>query len=116
MRTLELDLVTLARYSAPTIGAHGLHPEHPEASLVQGHVIASLLLDHLSACVARYQPDMRVVDFEFRVVRPASERQVLTLCIRVEPDANRVTLWAQDPTGSVCVNASATLSKAAGVA
>jgi 3-methylfumaryl-CoA hydratase len=109
VRTLELDPVTLARYSAPTIGAHGLHPERPHASLVHGHVIAALLLEHLSACVAQHHPDRRVADFEFRAERPASEMQVLTLCVRVAPDGNRVALWAQDPAGSVCVDASATL-------
>jgi 3-methylfumaryl-CoA hydratase len=113
-REVRPDPVLLFRYSALTFNSHRIHYDRPYATavegypglVVQGPLIATLLLDHLR----RVQPSAQVRTFEFRAVRPLFEGTPCRLCAQPAPDGLALDLWAQDEQGALCMDARATLA------
>lgn len=97
-RVLVPDSVLLFRYSALTFNAHRIHYDAPYATheerypglLVQGPLIATLLLDLLS----RNAAEARVRSLELKALRPSFVDRPLHL--RGVPDGNTIRLWAAD--------------------
>ena len=110
-RELTPDEVLLFRYSALTFNAHRIHYDWKYATekegyptvLVQGPLIATLLLDLLR----RECPGVAVRSLEFRAVRPMFADSLMRLNGR--QDGNEVSLWSQNESGSLAMNAKAEL-------
>lgn len=107
------DPVLLFRYSALTFNAHRIHYDRDyavgvegyPALVVQGPLIATLLLDRLR----RELPQARLRRFEFRAVRPAYVDATLHLCGRPQADGETVRLWCRDSSGALCMDAHAVI-------
>jgi 3-methylfumaryl-CoA hydratase len=114
-RDIRPDPVLLFRYSALTFNGHRIHYDRTYATevegyeglLVQGPLIATLLLDLLR----RSLPERDVASFSFRAVRPLFDNAPFLVCGREEngSGSNKVKLWAQDAGGSLCMDATAEL-------
>lgn len=106
-RTLVPDTAMLFRYSALMFNAHRIHydapyatkEEHYPAVLVQGPLIATLLLDLLQ----RQAPGASVRRLEFKAVRSAFVDRPLQL--RGQPEGQQVRLWAADEEGRLVMSA-----------
>jgi 3-methylfumaryl-CoA hydratase len=113
-RELQPDPVLLFRFSALTFNGHRIHYDRPYATGVEGYpglvvhgpLIAVLLLDHLR----RHRPEATITGFEFRAVRPLFDGAPFQLCGQPSDDGLSVKLWAQDASGALCMDASATLA------
>ena len=108
-RELVPDEVLLFRYSALTHNTHRIHydwqyatrEEGYPAVLVQGPLIATLLLDLLR----RQKPQALVRSLEFKAMRPTFAGRPMRINGRQED--NKVLLWAQDYEGWLTMEASA---------
>lgn len=97
VRTVSPDPVMLFRYSALTFNAHRIHydrdyarnSEHYPGLVVQGPLVATLLVDHF----LRRFPEARVRRFEFRAERPMFDGIDFDLCLRGR--IKSADLWAQ---------------------
>ncbi len=108
-RTVVPDPVLLFRFSALMYNGHRIHydrdyavnEEFYPALVVQGPLLASMLLDLLSSEV----PDFTVARFRFRATRPTFDDQPFQLqgC----RDGDTVHLWTLDHEGFVGVSATA---------
>jgi 3-methylfumaryl-CoA hydratase len=102
IRTITPDPVLLFRYSALTFNAHRIHydrdyarcEEGYPALVVQGPLIATLMLDHL----VRVQ-GCGISSFEFRAVAPTFDGEALQFGIR--QSGSSVALRALGPAGIV---------------
>ena len=111
-RTLRPDDVLLFRYSALTFNAHRIHYDRRYAVetegypglVVHGPLIATLLLDLLR----RNLPGATVSRFSFRAVSPLFDTSPFSTC--GQPEGNQVRLWAQNETGGLAMEASATVA------
>jgi 3-methylfumaryl-CoA hydratase len=111
-RTIQPDPVLLFRYSALTYnGSHRIHYDRPyaidqefyPALVVQGPLLATLLLDLLRAAL----PDTRVAAYSFRTVRPCFDSAPVQLCGKQED--RTVALWTSDGNGQLNMQATARL-------
>lgn len=101
----------LFRYSALTFNSHRIHYDFPYATevegysglVVQGPLIATLLLDELVRC----RPDVEVTSFEFRAVKPVISPEPFYVCGSVQ--GTLATLFARNGAGDLCMQASAVL-------
>jgi 3-methylfumaryl-CoA hydratase len=108
-RVLVPDAPLLFRYSALMFNSHRIHYDAPyaieeekyPAILVQGPLLATLLLDLLR----RNAPAAVVRGLEFKAVRSAFVNRPLHL--RGEPEGNNVRLWAADDEGRLVMSAMA---------
>ena len=106
-RELVPDSVLLFRYSALMFNSHRIHFDWPYATreekyptlLVQGPLIATLLMDHLR----RNAPQAVVRSLEFKAVRPSFVDRPMHL--RGQPDGSKVRLWASDDEGRLTMSA-----------
>ncbi|CAG4882256.1 Mesaconyl-C(4)-CoA hydratase [Georgfuchsia toluolica] len=111
VKTIVPDPVLLFRFSALTYNGHRIHydreyvtrEEFYPALVVQGPLLATLLLDLVGAQVA----DKRVAKFSFRAVRPAFDTASFTVSGKREGD--RVGLWTSDQEGFTGMTAQAVL-------
>jgi len=107
------DPVLLFRYSALTFNAHRIHydwryvteVERYPGLIVHGPLIATLLADLARDHVA----PAPIATFAFRAVMPLYDVAPFTVCGRRDAHANAVRLWAQDATGRLAMEATATL-------
>jgi len=110
-RTIQPDPVLLFRYSALTYNSHRIHYDRPyaidqefyPALVVQGPLLATLLLDLLRAAL----PDTRVAAYSFRAVRPCFDSAPVQLCGK--QDDRTVALWTSDHNGQLSMQATARL-------
>jgi 3-methylfumaryl-CoA hydratase len=113
-RTVTPDPVLLFRYSALTFNGHRIHYDHPYVTKVEGYdglivhgpLIATLLLDLLE----RERPQAIVREFAFRAVAPLTDTAPFFVC--GTNGANSVNLWAEDESGALAMEATATLEPA----
>ena len=111
-RAVRPDPVLLFRYSALTYNGHRIHYDRPYAIeqefypglVVHGPLLATLLLDLLR----EKWPEFNLVNYSFRVQRPAFDTMPFTLNGRREGDV--VTLWITDHEGQLCLSSTATHS------
>jgi 3-methylfumaryl-CoA hydratase len=110
VRTATPDAVMLFRYSALTFNSHRIHydrdycrsEEGYPGLVVQGPLLATLLLDHLLC----KQPGARLASYSFRAMSPIFDGEPVTLGLGL--DEGNVRLRAIGPAG-VAMSASAEL-------
>ena len=113
-REVCADPLLLFRYSALTFNGHRIHYDRPYATGVEGYpglvvhgpLLATLLLD-LVRCE---WPEARIGEFEFRAMRPLFDGAAFRICGDPVGDGRHIRLWAEDGSGSLCMDALATLS------
>lgn len=96
-----VDPVTLFKYSALTFNGHRIHydrdyaasVEHYPGLVVQGPLLATLLLDLL----AHERPDAPLASFAFRAQAPTFDSDVLTL--HGDPEPGGASLWTHNGRG-----------------
>jgi len=101
VRSVSPDPVLLFRYSALTFNAHRIHYDREYAQgaegyaglVVQGPLIATLLMDHF----LRTTPGAAPRRFTFRAEAPLIEGASFDLCLSRE--AGEARLWARDAAG-----------------
>jgi 3-methylfumaryl-CoA hydratase len=110
-RRVVPDDVLLFRYSALTFNGHRIHYDRRYVTEVEGYpglvvhgpLIATLLLDLLR----REAPLATVTGYRFKAVRPTFDLHPFQL--NGAREGNTVRLWAQDHTGWLTMDASASL-------
>lgn len=110
-RVFVPDPVLLFRYSALTLNSHRIHYDRPYATdrerypslLVQGPLIATLLLDLL----ASHLPSERLVRLDLKSTRSLYVDRPMTLRGRVID--RQVELWAADESGRLAMSANGVL-------
>lgn len=109
-RTITPDPVLMFRHSAVTFNSHRIHYDRDYVRekgypglLVQGTLIARLMLDMLAA----EQPEFAVGAFSFRSGRPVYDDGDFTLGAAPTPDGDRIDLWALDHAGNTGMTAQA---------
>ena len=108
-REIVPDDVLLFRYSALTFNGHRIHYDRRYVTEVEGYpglivhgpLIATLLVD-----LVRRNTAQTVQSFHFRAVKPIFDITRFSVC-GVPGDSGKVTLWAQDSTGALCMEAEA---------
>ena len=113
-KTITPDDVLLFRYSALTFNGHRIHYDRryvTEAEgypglVVHGPLIATLLLD----LVRRERPEVTVIAFEFRAIRPTFDLQSFSVCGRADSDQKTIHLWAKDHEGFLTMRATAQIA------
>ena len=114
VETITPDDVLLFRYSALTFNGHRIHYDRKYAVEVEGYpglivhgpLIATLLLNLLRSNM----PAARVLNFEFRAVRPVFDLWPFKLHGRPSGDGKTVELWTEDHEGWLTMQATATLA------
>lgn len=107
-RDIVPDPVQLFRFSALTFNAHRIHYDRPYTRevegypglVVQGPLVATLLLDHF----LRHVPGARVANFTFRAQRPLYDTAPFSLCLNT--NAAGAELWTLDTDRQVTMTAS----------
>ena len=107
VRRVVPDPVLLFRYSALTFNAHRIHYDRDYARnaegyaglVVQGPLIATLLIDHAQ----REMPGMTPKHFRFRAEAPLIDGAPFDLCLTREGSGAR--LWARDAAGRTTMRA-----------
>lgn len=110
-RTIVPDDVLLFRYSALTLNGHRIHYDRRYVTgtegypglIVHGPLLATLLVD-----LVRRNTDTRIAAFGFRALSPVFDIAPFDVC--GEPDGNSVRLWATSNSGSLAMEATATLA------
>lgn len=110
VRRVAPDPVLLFRYSALTFNAHRIHYDRDYARdvegyaglVVQGPLIATLLIDH----ARREMPSLTPACFSFRAEAPLIDGAPFDLCLSREGSGAR--LWARDTTGQPTMRAEVT--------
>jgi 3-methylfumaryl-CoA hydratase len=106
--------VLLFRYSALTFNGHRIHYDKPYATEVEGYpglvvhgpLIATLLMELASA----HLPDIPVLEYSFKAVRPTFLGNAFTVCGQPSADGKTVELWAKDHEGWLTMSARAVLA------
>jgi 3-methylfumaryl-CoA hydratase len=109
-RCVTPDPVLLFRYSALTFNAHRIHYDRDYARdsegyaglVVQGPLIATLLIDH----ALREMPGIAPKHFRFRAEAPLTDGAPFDLCLTREGSGAR--LWARDAGGRTTMRAEVT--------
>ena len=112
-RTIKPDDVLLFRYSALTFNGHRIHYDRRYATQVEGYpglvvhgpLIATLLADLLR----RNLPGGVVTGLTFRAMSPLFDTAPFTVRGQPEDNGKTVRLWAQNATGGLAMDATATL-------
>ncbi len=110
VRRVTPDPMLLFRYSALTFNAHRIHYDRDYARnvegyaglVVQGPLIATLLIDH----ARREMPSLTPARFSFRAEAPLIDGAPFDLCLSREGSGAR--LWARDTTGQPTMRAEVT--------
>ncbi len=107
-RKIEPDPVMLFRYSAITFNGHRIHYDHPYVTgeegypniIVQGQLIATLLLDTFAA----ENPGIEPRRFSFRAMKPLFSGEPI-LAEGAKNDAGGFDLWARNNAGDLTLSA-----------
>ena len=113
-RPVVPDDVLLFRYSALTFNGHRIHYDRQYVTEVEGYsglvvhgpLIATLLMDLLR----RHQPDAKVLNFEFKAVRPTFDINAFSVHGQPSADGKTIRLWGRDHDGWLTMDATATLA------
>ena len=105
---IEPDPVMLFRYSAITFNGHRIHYDHPYVTgeegypniIVQGQLIATLLLDTFAA----QKPDIEIRRFSFRAMKPLFSGEPF-FAEGASNDAGGFDLWARNGEGHLTLSA-----------
>lgn len=108
---IQPDPTLLFRYSALTFNAHRIHydreyattQEHYPALVVQGPLIATLLLELIHSNL----PDKRISRFSFRAIHPAYDSTALSLCGKADEESGQLALWSKNAEGILTMEATA---------
>ena len=108
------DDVLLFRYSALTFNGHRIHYDRRYVTEVEGYpglivhgpLIATLLMNLLRNKL----PGARLLNFQFRAVRPVFDIAPFKIHGTPSPDGKTVELWTQDHEGWLTMQATATLA------
>jgi 3-methylfumaryl-CoA hydratase len=111
-RRIDPDPVLLFHYSALTFNGHRIHYDRSYAMEVEGYpglivhgpMIATFLLHEL---IDRH-PDVDIESFRFRAVKPIFDIEPFFICGSIRDDSI-AELFACDPSGALCMSATATL-------
>ena len=112
-RVIQPHPALLFRYSALTFNAHRIHYDRPYAMnvehypglVVQGPLIATLLLDLLR----RNLPNVQVRRFSFRAIKPTFDLAAFKICGTRTRDGASAQIWAEHPDGALAMDATASL-------
>jgi 3-methylfumaryl-CoA hydratase len=112
-RQISPDPVQLFRYSALTFNGYRIHYDRTYTTEVEGYpglivhgpLIASLLTD----LVSRELPDRTIGEFSFRAIAPLFDTEPFSVHGRLEPEGQRVVLWAANSRGELAMQAEAQL-------
>jgi len=107
-KRIEPDPVMLFRYSAITFNGHRIHYDHPYVTqeegypgiIVQGQLIATLLLDTFAA----RNPDIEPRRFSFRAMKPLFSGEPF-FAEGAKNDAGGFDLWARNDAGHLTLSA-----------
>ncbi len=112
--TITPDPVLLFRYSALTFNGHRIHYDRDYVTKVEGYpglivhgpLLATLLVDLL----AERLTDWTLNKFEFRAMSPVFDLDDFTVC-GLQPNSSGISkMWIKDHNGSLCMQATATLT------
>ena len=111
VRTIDVDPVTLFRYSALTFNAHRIHydrtycleQEGYAGLVVHGPLIATWLLDLLRTRL----PNYHIKEFAFRGISPLFDTEPLT--VSAAQNGDKVELWAANHKGDLATKATAVI-------
>jgi 3-methylfumaryl-CoA hydratase len=110
-RDIHPDDVLLFRYSALTFNGHRIHYDRRYVTEVEGYpglivhgpLIATLLLDALR----HERPEVEIVQYSFRAVRPLFDINPFAVCGAPLADGKTFRLWAKDHEGWLAMDATA---------
>jgi 3-methylfumaryl-CoA hydratase len=113
-RKFAPDPVVLFRYSADMFNGHRIHYDRSYATqqegypalVVHGPLTATLLVDLLH----RSLPAETLSSFSFKAVNPVFDNESIYLHASRVSDSREIRLWAANPAGVLCVEATATLA------
>ncbi|WP_119419149.1 FAS1-like dehydratase domain-containing protein [Desertibaculum subflavum] len=112
-RTVEVDVVTLFRYSAVTFNPHRIHYDRPYATGVEGYpglIVHGPFVQQCLLDFARdHNPGRRIARFEMRARAPLFDTAPFTLVGRPADDT-ACELWAVTPEGTIAMSANVTLA------
>lgn len=109
-RDIDLNEVSLFRYSALTFNSHRIHYDRPYATEVEGYpglvvhgpLVATLLLD----LVDRHFPDKAIKEFSFKALKPIFDLHPFKVNMRFAANSDKhFLLWASDHNNAVCMQA-----------
>jgi len=111
--TVTPDDVLLFRYSALTFNGHRIHYDRRYVTEVEGYpgliVHGPLIATLLAELVRKHMPDVRLLKFEFRAVRPVFDLWPFRIHGTPSADGKTVQLWTEDHEGWLTMQATATL-------
>jgi 3-methylfumaryl-CoA hydratase len=107
-RELKADPVMLFRYSAVTFNGHRIHYDHPYVTqeegypniIVQGQLIATLLLDTFAA----HNPGVEAKRFSFRAMKPLFSGEPF-FAEGASNDTGGLDLWSRNGDGHLTLSA-----------
>jgi 3-methylfumaryl-CoA hydratase len=113
-REIRPDPMLLFRYSALTFNAHRIHYDRGYATGVEGYpglvvhapLLATLVLDLLRSNI----PDVQVLRFDFRAVKPTFDIAAFSVCGERGSNDKSVHLWVRHAQGALALDATATLA------
>jgi 3-methylfumaryl-CoA hydratase len=82
-----------------------MNVEHYPGLVVQGPLIATLLLDLLR----RNLPNVQVRRFSFRAIKPTFDLAAFKICGTRTRDGASAQIWAEHPDGALAMDATASL-------
>ncbi len=103
--------VLIFRYSALTFNSHRIHYDREFCKsregypglIVHGPLLATLMLELLISSI----PGSRVLQFQFRAIRPIFDHTPFTVCCNNSDDTGRAALWISDQSSALCMQGSA---------
>jgi 3-methylfumaryl-CoA hydratase len=112
-RTIEVDPVSLFRYSALTFNPHRIHYDRGYATAVEGYQGLIVHGPYSQQCLLDFARDQRpgrtMTAFSQRARAPLFDTAPFTLAGRPSPEAvDKVELWALTPEGTIAMQATAT--------
>ena len=112
-RTVEVDVVTLFRYSAVTFNPHRIHYDRPYATGVEGYPGLIVHGPFVQQCLLDFcrdhNPGRRIAKFDMRARAPLFDTAPFTLAGR--PTGEKTCeLWAVTPEGTIAMSAAVTLA------
>ena len=112
-RTVEVDVVTLFRYSAVTFNPHRIHYDRPYATGVEGYPGLIVHGPFVQQCLLDFardsNPGQRIAKFDMRARAPLFDTAPFTLVGRPTGDKT-CELWAVTPEGTIAMSAAVTLA------
>lgn len=111
-RTIEVDPVSLFRYSALTFNPHRIHYDRGYATTVEGYPGLVVHGPYSQQCLIDFardhNPGKRMVAFSQRAHAPLFDTRPFTLVGRPNADGRECELWARTPEGRIAMQATVT--------